>query len=394
MRAESFIRNQVRIASDKSLPRGGGRWVERDARVSVKCPIIPKRGADVAKFLTTKACSSEIEEMVRQAGEIIWLISPYIKIDGRLKERLQARDRAGVDMRLVYGKKELRKRESEWLNSLDSLEIRYRANLHAKCYMNENEALITSLNLYEYSQINNDEWGILVSRTDDEELYQRIFEEAVHIFENAVVEKEPVKHSQPAKARASGQKRAGRKKTKRSQKRAARRKPALPETGVCIRKGEPIGFDLSKPYCDKCFKRWNRYKNREYPENKCHVCGQDWISDIDRPLCLDCYRKYGGMIAAHADDVGFEPETGVCIRKGESIGFDLSTPYCRSCFKSWNKYKNREYEESMCHMCGREGPAAMERPICRDCYLNVAHAAAVRVLGDDYVPWASDGDDM
>ena len=344
----------------------------------------------MAKFLTTKACSSEIEEIVRQAGEKIWLISPYIKIDEQLKERLQARDGDGIDMRLIHGKKKLRKSESEWLNSLDSLEIRFRENLHAKCYMNEDVALITSLNLYKYSQIHNDEWGILVSRFDDEELYRRIFEEAVLISANSVVEKEPVKRSRPTtKGRTSSQKR-GRKKTKRSQKRTARRKPSLPKTGVCIRKGEPIEFDLTKPYCDKCFRSWNRYKNREYPENKCHACGLGWEADMDRPLCLDCYRKYGGMIAARADAAGFAPEIGVCIRKGEPIEFDLSNPYCGSCFKSWNKYKNREYEEKMCHMCGREGPAAMERPICLDCYLNVAYAAVVQVLGDNYVPWASD----
>lgn len=92
----------------------------------------------------------------------------------------------------------------------------------------------------------------------------------------------------------------------------------------------------------------------------------------------------------YADNAGFAPETGVCIRKGEPIEFDLSNPYCGNCFKSWNKYKNREYAEKMRHMRGREGPSAMERLICGDCYLNVAYAAVVQVLGDSYVPWASD----
>ena len=52
-------------------------------------------------------------------------------------------------------------------------------------------------------------------------------------------------------------------------------------------------------------------------------------------------------------------------------------------------YKNREYPEKMRHMRGREGPSAMERPICGDCYLNVAYAAVVQVLGDNCVPWVS-----
>ena len=147
----------------------------------------------MAKFLTAKACTAKIEEMVREAGEKIWLISPYIDIDEQLKQRLRARDGAGIEMRLVYRGKKLPEGESEWLNSIDSLEIRSHANLHAKCYMNEREALITSLNLYEYSQVNNVEWGILVSRFGDEELYEQIRKEAVHVFQNSVVEKKPVK---------------------------------------------------------------------------------------------------------------------------------------------------------------------------------------------------------
>ena len=90
----------------------------------------------MAKFLTAKACTAKIEETARQAGEKIRLISPYIDIDEQLKQRLRARDRAGIEMRLVYRGK-LPEGESEWLNSLDSLEIRRLANLHAKCCMNK-----------------------------------------------------------------------------------------------------------------------------------------------------------------------------------------------------------------------------------------------------------------
>ena len=349
----------------------------------------------MAKFLTTKACVFEIEEVVRQATKFVWLVSPYIDIDRGLKERLQVKDRSGIKMRLIYGKKKLRKDKYEWLSSLDSLTIAYRAPLHAKCYMNENSALITSLNLYEYSQVNNDEWGILVSRQDDEELYQRIFDETVHIFQLADIEKEAAGDSQSAEQTPVAERaerrtaKRSQKKTKRSRKRAVRRKPALPKTGVCIRDGESIEFDLSNPYCDKCFRSWNRWKNREYEEEKCHACERDWATAIDRPLCLDCHRKYGGMVIAETAIGYLKPEAGVCIRKGESIEFDLSNPYCDKCFRSWVKYENREYQETTCHICGREGPSTMDSPICAYCYLNVQYLAFVQeALGDGYVPWA------
>lgn len=346
----------------------------------------------MAEFLIRSGCSHHIDEIVRRAREKVWLISPFIKIADHLKELLNDKDGAGVDMRLVYGKSELREGEREWLESLKSLRIYYRENLHAKCYMNEDFALITSMNLYEFSQINNDEWGILVSRQDDGEIYQEILRAANEIFEGRRTKlefgaKKAARDSQPVTAARTSSAPATQTKTaKRPRRRTAERKPALPQTGVCIRDAAAIGFDILKPYCDKCFRSWNRYKNREYQEKKCHACGRDWETDIDRPLCPACLLRYRGLLVEQGQG-WLQPENGVCIRDAEPIGFDLSKPYCGKCFRSWNRYKNREYEELACHMCGRVGASTMERPICRDCYLNVEYIAFTQALGDNYVPW-------
>ncbi len=48
--------------------------------------------------------------------------------------------------------------------------------------MNEELCIITSLNLYEFSQINNNEMGVLIRRSDDVELYQDAYEEAQRII--------------------------------------------------------------------------------------------------------------------------------------------------------------------------------------------------------------------
>ena len=55
-------------------------------------------------------------------------------------------------------------------------------NLHAKCYMNEEMCIITSLNLYEFSQVNNNEMGILIQRSEDGQLYKDAYEEAQRII--------------------------------------------------------------------------------------------------------------------------------------------------------------------------------------------------------------------
>ena len=46
------------------------------------------------------------------------------------------------------------------------------------------------------------------------------------------------------------------------------------KNGYCIRTGEQIPFDLTKPYTDKAFKSWSRYKNEDFTEKFCHFSGE------------------------------------------------------------------------------------------------------------------------
>ena len=48
--------------------------------------------------------------------------------------------------------------------------------------MNEEMCIITSLNLYEFSQVNNNEMGILIQRGEDSQLYKDAYEEAQRII--------------------------------------------------------------------------------------------------------------------------------------------------------------------------------------------------------------------
>ena len=48
--------------------------------------------------------------------------------------------------------------------------------------MNEEMCIVTSLNLYEFSQVNNNEMGILIRRAEDSQLYKDAYEEAQRII--------------------------------------------------------------------------------------------------------------------------------------------------------------------------------------------------------------------
>lgn len=110
------------------------------------------------------------------------LISPYLQFNERIKELLEDKNRLKIDIRIVYGKSELSPQEINWLKNLTFVRTSFCKNLHAKCYLNEQECIITSLNLYEFSQVNNNEMGVLINKYDDGQLYLDTYDEVQRII--------------------------------------------------------------------------------------------------------------------------------------------------------------------------------------------------------------------
>jgi phosphatidylserine/phosphatidylglycerophosphate/cardiolipin synthase-like enzyme len=136
----------------------------------------------MAKFLNTSATNYFLEELIKDAKDRLILISPFLKLNDRIKELLSDKNRLKIDVRIVYGKSELLPAEMSWLQELTYMRTSYCKNLHAKCYLNESLCIITSLNLYEFSQVNNNEMGILIRRDEDTDLYKDAYEEAQRII--------------------------------------------------------------------------------------------------------------------------------------------------------------------------------------------------------------------
>jgi len=136
----------------------------------------------MAKFLNTSATNYFLEELIKTAKERLILISPYLKLNDRIKELLADKNRLKLDVRVVYGKNELQPEEINWLQELAFVRTSFCKNLHAKCYLNEGACIVTSLNLYEFSQVNNNEMGVFISRSDDAELFHDAQEEAQRII--------------------------------------------------------------------------------------------------------------------------------------------------------------------------------------------------------------------
>ncbi len=158
----------------------------------------------MAKFLDTTGVSYHLQQLINKANERLILISPYLKINEKIKQSLKDKNRMKIDIRVIYGKNELQPEENNWLKSMTSIRSSFCKDLHAKCYLNESEAIITSMNLYEFSQVNNNEMGIYVVKETDPTLYNEIYEEVkrlIRISDEIIVsvEKAPSKSAPTVK---------------------------------------------------------------------------------------------------------------------------------------------------------------------------------------------------
>ena len=55
----------------------------------------------MAKFLNTSGTTYHLEEMIKKASDRLILISPYLKLNERVKELLEDKNRLKIDIRSV-----------------------------------------------------------------------------------------------------------------------------------------------------------------------------------------------------------------------------------------------------------------------------------------------------
>ena len=239
----------------------------------------------MAELLATAAITARIEEIIQKATKYIVIVSPYLRVNKRLKVLLSEKADSRIPIHVIYGKKkELRKEERTWLESMTSVTTRYCKTLHAKCYFNENEALLTSMNLYDYSQVNNREMGILVTAEKDPQLYSGILEESQRIRQ----ESEIVIGDEDLPLIAA--------RIDRETEEGAQLTMEEPQHGFCIRCGAGLPADPTKPYCRRCYASWKRYEDEENEEKHCHTCGSEHAATLAKPVCRSCYRKYKDVL--------------------------------------------------------------------------------------------------
>ena len=236
----------------------------------------------MAEFLTTRGTSHYIENIIMDAKQKLILVSPFLQLSKTFYERLKDASKRGVKITIIYGKDELKPNEQNSLAELVNVELCYHQNLHAKCYFNESSMVITSMNMYQFSENNNREMGILLEMKTEPELFKKAETEVNSIIEHS--DPSPLQKSIRAKYNQSFSK---------TNIDKAEVPNKLPKMGYCLRCQTRIPYKTARPYCKECYSSWAIFQNYTYNESVCHCCGvfTNPISMV-KPLCDNCLQKY------------------------------------------------------------------------------------------------------
>ena len=275
-------------------------------------------------ILDTYETNTWISHISEDARKHLVIICPYLKINEKLRRTIEVADRKGVNIFVIYGKRELDEGTMTWLKGLRHSNIACIRDLHAKLYMNEEFAVISSMNLYEYSQVNNEELGVLYGRKEDRVEFKNITFHVMRLI--GISEKEhgkweigyldkPIrglfkrsKETEEFKTYDSGSEiRNPDESPAEPVKIKTEEKPEPPASETilchCIRCGRVIPSTHDYVYCGRCMDSWQRYSNIRYvePDGHCYICGKQYNASAERPACLDCYRAHKGLIDSKCD---------------------------------------------------------------------------------------------
>ncbi|MCX6185000.1 MAG: hypothetical protein NTX74_08195 [Flavobacterium sp.] len=276
----------------------------------------------MADFFTGKALDEKLTDIIWKANKELIILSPFIRLDEYCKKIFSKLKKSPeLEIILVFGKNEgetqrsLNQDDLEFFKDFENIVIIYCNNLHAKYYSNESEALLTSLNLLGKSMTGNVEYGISFpnSKLTIDKLYSDsmnstneviksnpcvfvkrplykktnlglskkhlghvvLFDETNALYRNRNFEQKfyndfdyqlfqndtkPTREEFQSVNEPKGRNQDYNKNNNS-------------DLGYCIRTGNRIPFDPSRPFSYEAYQSWVIFENWDYPEKYCHKTG-------------------------------------------------------------------------------------------------------------------------
>lgn len=289
----------------------------------------------MAHFVEADQLNTALTDMINQADNYLWFISPYIKLNDRIKFNLTAlKERPHTEVVIVFGKNEndvsksMSLEDFMFFTKFPNIRIMHVANLHAKYYGSEDFAIITSMNLYEFSQVNNLEAGVILYAKNALKKLANMANplEVDTTFENSydffgrVIKQANLIYKKESKFKSS-------------------------MLGLTLKyDGSEIVVDNIEKYFKTKKPNSNSYSNK-------------WDNNV-KP-------KYSKSENYNSNQKNSSNDVGYCIRTGQQIPFDPSRPFSYEAYRLWAQFENIDFSETYCHASGQKsyGKTSMRHPI-------------------------------
>lgn len=289
----------------------------------------------MADFFTGKALDEKLTDIIWKANKELIILSPFIRLDEYCKKIFsKLKNSPELEIIIVFGKNEgetqrsLNQDDLEFFKDFENIVIIYCNNLHAKYYSNENEALLTSLNLLGKSMTGNVEYGI--SFPNSKLTIDKLYSDSMNST-NEVIKSNPCVFV---------------------------KRPLYKKTNLGLSKkhlGHVVLFDQTNAL----------YRNRSF-EQKFY---NDFEYQLFQTDVKPTREEFQTVNEPKSKNQNFNrnnnQELGYCIRTGVEIPFDPSRPFSYEAYQSWAIYQNWNYPEKYCHKTGKysNGRTSMANPI-------------------------------
>lgn len=292
----------------------------------------------MAEFITEKKLDEKLTDIIWNAKKELIILSPFIRLDDYCKNVVfkNLKNKPELEIILVFGKNEgeahrsLNTSDLEFFKEFSNIVIIYCSNLHAKYYANDDEALLTSLNLLGKSMTENVEYGICFpnSKINLDKLYTDSYK-----YTNSVITENP-----------------------------------------CVFVKRPIfkktNLGLSKKYISSrvLYDKTNALYNNGNYGNKSYNDFEYEIQDSEYKPSREDYVPEVKEVTKNQYSINNrtqQAELGYCIRTGMKIPFDPQRPFSYEAYQTWAIFENWNYRENYCHKTGKEsnGRTSMAKPI-------------------------------
>lgn len=315
----------------------------------------------MAEFITEKQLDEKLTDIIWNAKKELIILSPFIRLDDYCKNVVfkKLKNNPELEIIIVFGKNEgetqrsLTPADLEIFKEYSYISIIYCKNLHAKYYANENEALLTSLNLLGKSMTENVEYGIYFQNSKLS--LEKLYTDSISYTYQVILDNPCVYIKRPVI-----------KKTNLGLTKKYVESKVLYDVTEALYKNRDFEKKYYKDFDNEILDSDVKPSREEYvPEIKDTPKSKSYSSRSYIKTDFSEEKKQANNYSNSRDNHNYTPEYGYCIRTGVRIPFNPQRPFSYEAFQTWAIFENPFYNENYCHKTGRQsnGMTSMAKPI-------------------------------